>query len=71
MWTSLSCPYCDYKASASMRADLNLRQHVRDKHGLSEGEIEGVLKDFYAEEEESLRKRFKCPRCGGGASASG
>jgi hypothetical protein len=50
-----------------MRADLNLRQHLRDKHGLSEGEIEGVLGDFYAEEEESLRKRFKCPCCGGGS----
>jgi hypothetical protein len=49
-----------------MRADLNLCQHLRDRHGLSEGEIGEVLKDFYAEEEEFSKESFKCPRCGGG-----
>jgi hypothetical protein len=48
-----------------MRADLNLRQHLRDRHRLSEDEINEVLGDFYVEEEESLRERFGCPRCGG------
>lgn len=61
----LSCPHCDYKTSASMSADLNLYQHMRDKHGSMESEIREALKDFYSAKEEVARERFKCPRCGG------
>lgn len=61
----LSCPHCDYKTSASMRADLNLYQHMRYKHDSSEREIREALKDFYSAQEEVARERFKCPRCGG------
>jgi len=61
----LSCPRCDYETSASMNADLNLIQHMRDKHGSSDDEIREALKDFYSIKEEVARERFKCPSCGG------
>jgi DNA-directed RNA polymerase subunit M/transcription elongation factor TFIIS len=61
----LKCPYCDYETPMSMGADINLIQHMRDKHGLSDSEIREALKDFYKAREELAWERFKCPRCGG------
>jgi len=62
---ALKCPYCDYETSMSMRADINLYQHMRDKHGLSDNEIREALKEYYQRMEELAWERFKCPRCGG------
>ena len=60
----MKCPYCDYETSMSMRADVNLYQHMRDKHGLSDGEIMEALKGFRQTVEKIAWERFKCPRCG-------
>lgn len=48
----------------STRADINLYQHMRDKHGLSDSEIRAALKNFYKAMEEMAWERFKCPKCG-------
>lgn len=48
-----------------MRADVNLYQHLRDKHKLSDREIREILRDFYRRREELSKVSFKCPRCDG------